>query len=163
MKEILDAGSGARPYAQATVLCDLHVKASQHREGIPAKLDGRPFVCCDLHHLPFKDLTFDFVYCWHVLEHVAHPNRVLKELKRVGRKGFAAAPSKLWQFMFPNNPSHHWIIGAKGTHKRLQHNRPLARLIAYLWRINWRIKFRERLKIEWFGIRANVHDQVIRW
>ena len=37
----------------------------------------------DAHHLPFKDKSFEFVRCYHVLEHVKDPNRVLQEIQRV--------------------------------------------------------------------------------
>lgn len=161
--EVLDAGSGANPYPRATVLCDLHVRPTIHRDGKPAKLDERPFVCCDLQYLPFKSKVFDYVYSWHVLEHTNNPDLVLTELKRVGQRGMVAAPSRIWQFLFPNNPTHQWVIQEKGGHRPLQHNTAIARLISLVWRTNWRIKLRERFRIERVGVRTNIHDQVIRW
>jgi ubiquinone/menaquinone biosynthesis C-methylase UbiE len=38
---------------------------------------------CDAHHLPFKDNTFEVVYCSHVLEHCLNPHQILKEIHRV--------------------------------------------------------------------------------
>jgi len=37
----------------------------------------------DLKKIPFKEKHFSFIYCYHVLEHVDDPGKVLKELKRV--------------------------------------------------------------------------------
>lgn len=38
---------------------------------------------CDAHKLPFKDKSFNTVYCFHVLEHCFNPSKVIKELIRV--------------------------------------------------------------------------------
>jgi ubiquinone/menaquinone biosynthesis C-methylase UbiE len=45
------------------------------------------FVCGDAQDLPFKDNSFDAVYCRYILEHVQDPLRVLKEAKRVLKPG----------------------------------------------------------------------------
>lgn len=45
------------------------------------------FVIGDAHKLNFKTNTFDAVYCLEALEHVAIPNQVLSEFKRVMKKG----------------------------------------------------------------------------
>ena len=37
-------------------------------------------------NLPFKDNTFDYVFCLEVLEHIYSPFKVLSELKRVSKK-----------------------------------------------------------------------------
>lgn len=41
----------------------------------------------DAHALPFGDERFDLVYCRYVLEHVADPLRVLREMRRVLKRG----------------------------------------------------------------------------
>lgn len=38
------------------------------------------------HKLPFKDKTFDYVFCLEVLEHIHSPFKVLSELKRVSKR-----------------------------------------------------------------------------
>ena len=45
----------------------------------------------DAHELPFEDGAFDLVYCRYLLEHVADPARVLREMRRVTRVGGRAA------------------------------------------------------------------------
>lgn len=45
------------------------------------------FVVGDAHNLKFKDNTFDAVYCLEALEHVVNPEKVLREFKRVMKKG----------------------------------------------------------------------------
>jgi len=53
------------------------VAAGDHRRPNLHFLQG------DAHRLPFQDECFDVVYCRYVLEHVADPVRVLKEVHRV--------------------------------------------------------------------------------
>ena len=44
----------------------------------------RPDVICDIHYLPFPNATFNYVYCYHVLEHKGvNPIKAINELKRV--------------------------------------------------------------------------------
>ncbi|MEJ2348080.1 MAG: methyltransferase domain-containing protein [Patescibacteria group bacterium] len=45
------------------------------------------FMVGDAHNLDFKSNTFDAVFCLEVLEHVYQPREVLKEFKRVLKKG----------------------------------------------------------------------------
>ncbi len=45
------------------------------------------FMVGDAEDLKFKTNTFDAVFCLEVLEHVYHPKKVLKEFKRVMKKG----------------------------------------------------------------------------
>jgi SAM-dependent methyltransferase len=52
--------------------------------------DGRrhvTYVRGDAHHLDFPDATFDLAYTRYVLEHVADPRQVLREMRRVTRSG----------------------------------------------------------------------------
>jgi len=73
----LDVGCGERPFPHADVLCDL--RRSEKNE--------KPFVFSDAHFLPFQSKVFDLVVSYHMLEHVANPQVVFKELKRVAKHG----------------------------------------------------------------------------
>jgi SAM-dependent methyltransferase len=45
------------------------------------------YVQGDAHELPFRDGSFDLVYARYLLEHVAAPEQVLREMRRVTRTG----------------------------------------------------------------------------
>lgn len=40
---------------------------------------------CSAYNLPWKDESFDLVYCWELLHHVANPEKVIQEIVRVMR------------------------------------------------------------------------------
>jgi SAM-dependent methyltransferase len=58
------------------------------------------FVTFDGEHLPFDNASFDLVYCKQVLEHVARPHELLREVARVLQPGgwFAGSTSQLEAF-----------------------------------------------------------------
>lgn len=47
---------------------------------------SKPLVLADVHGLPFRDRSFDFVYCCHELEHVSNPIQASREIVRVGKR-----------------------------------------------------------------------------
>ena len=57
------------------------------RECLNIDIRKAPFisVICDGQWLPFRSKTFEKVFCSHVIEHVPHPDKLLRELIRVAR------------------------------------------------------------------------------
>ena len=81
---VLDAGAGDAPYRDLFAHCDYLTQdwpSSPHEGGRAAD------VVADLHNLPLAECSFDFVLCTEVLEHLANPERALRELRRVLRPG----------------------------------------------------------------------------
>jgi len=94
---VLDVGSGHKPNAQATHLCDLYFEDTER--GAHLVID-RPFVNCSLEYLPFRASSFEFVYACHVLEHVNDPNLAFSELLRVANGGYIECPSFLTERVY---------------------------------------------------------------
>lgn len=160
---IIDVGSGVHPYPKADILCDLFIGATPHRLGEPAKLDDRPFLVCDVQYLPFKTKSFFFVYCWHVVEHTNNPTKALNELKRIGRHGYIAFPSRIWELFFQRQcKEHQWVVNPSGNHISTQkgYTKVLKRFTRFLWNYNCQIRFRERVLLKKL---MRIKNSIITW
>jgi len=105
---VLDVGSGHNPNPRSNVLCDRFLFDHTERNENPAKID-RPMVVGDAGILPFKDKSFDFVICSHLLEHVPEPAKIISELQRVGKRGYIETPSSVWEKIH-SFPFHRWYV-----------------------------------------------------
>jgi len=77
---VLDLGCGGRPYA------DLF--ATAHYIGMDYSVQGAlPDVVGSAEQLPFRDACADIAFSTQVIEHVAHPQRLLQEAFRVLKPG----------------------------------------------------------------------------
>jgi SAM-dependent methyltransferase len=105
---VLDVGSGGWPFRRADHLADKYPEQTTHRTEAIAR-DARPFHQVDLQALPFADKAYDFVFCSHVLEHLDDPGRAIRELSRVGRRGYIEVPTRVSDVMFnfTRLPQHH--------------------------------------------------------
>ena len=108
-ERVLDVGNGGDPFPYATVLVDrfLEMSATRHQ---PLDTQNKPFALADVHHLPFRDKSFDYVCCAHVLELVENPLQACKELIRVGRRGFIETPTAGKDMLFA------WARGEQKWH-----------------------------------------------
>lgn len=93
---VLEVGSGLGILASAVAAAAEGVRVVGV-ERAPAQLaavvrDPRvEYVLGDAHHLEFPDASFDLVYGRYILEHVADPERVVAEMRRVARPGARVA------------------------------------------------------------------------
>jgi SAM-dependent methyltransferase len=85
---VLDAGAGEAPYRELFLHCD-YVTSDWANSPHPGA--RRADIIASLDALPVPDGSFDAVLCTEVLEHVANPSSVLRELYRVLAPG-----GRLW-------------------------------------------------------------------
>jgi len=93
---VLEVGSGNSPMKISTVLLDKFVSPTEvHRSNKKpvSQLYGKPFMLGDGSKLPFKDQSIGTIICRQVIEHVDDPAGFLKELQRVGKRGYLEWPS----------------------------------------------------------------------
>jgi SAM-dependent methyltransferase len=105
---VLDIGAGGWPFKRANHLADKFPDKTTHRVETMVR-DERPFFEVDLESLFFGDQAYDFVFCSHVLEHLDKPGQAMRELMRVGRRGYIEVPTRLSDamFNFTRLPNHH--------------------------------------------------------
>lgn len=95
-KKILEVGGGHDPYAGVTHAVDKFPGDNAQRGGDFKLPNGAQFFLGDLENLPFGPMeSFDFLYASHVFEHVNDPEKAVKEINRVTKRGYIETPSPL--------------------------------------------------------------------
>jgi SAM-dependent methyltransferase len=115
----LDIASGAKPFPEADVLCDLHVEPVPDRSMKKLVTEGKPFVLCSCYFLPFRDKAFDFVTSYYLIEHVNDPWSLFKELKRVSKHGYVQCPSWFNELLY-GEEVHYWTVLKRGNRLYVQ-------------------------------------------
>lgn len=105
---VLEVGSGHNPYPRSDILLDKYLENKERASNIV--LGGRPLVLADVVSMPFKDKSFDFVICSHILEHVENIQMAISEIQRVGKAGYIETPTEIWEAIFKPRDYHKWII-----------------------------------------------------
>ncbi|MBI3815025.1 MAG: methyltransferase domain-containing protein [Nitrospinae bacterium] len=77
---VLEIGSGDKPFIRADILMDKFIRDDTERGG--RIIADRPFICGDIENLPFKDKSFDYIYCSHIVEHMKTPEKGLEEIRK---------------------------------------------------------------------------------
>lgn len=83
---VLEVGPGNFPFERATHYLDISNEFKRD-------LKDKPLTIGSVESMQFKDGQFDVALASHVLEHVRHPDRALKELQRVAKRGWIECPS----------------------------------------------------------------------
>jgi SAM-dependent methyltransferase len=87
---VLEVGSGLGILASAVARVAAEVvgvERSPEQIAAAVRAPNVTYLEGDAHQLDLPDASFDLVYARYVLEHVADPERVLREMKRVARPG----------------------------------------------------------------------------
>lgn len=106
---VLEVGPGHYPSFRSNVIVERYIDSNYHRCGEVKIYPHQEIINANGEDMPFKDNEFDYVICNQVLEHVDDPDKFIKELMRVGKRGYIETPSLLGEFLFPKD-SHKWII-----------------------------------------------------
>ncbi len=107
--KVLEIGPGSDPVRRSNVLLEKFIGDNKHRRGDFRIYPHQTVVEGDAQEMPFKDKEFDFVICCHVLEHAEDPAAFLKEVMRVGKRGYIETPSLIGEFLAPKD-SHKWLL-----------------------------------------------------
>ena len=111
---VLDVGSGDKPHWRADVIVDKFPDDNRQRISGKILIDKRKiFINADVENLPFKDKSFDFVFCSHLLEHVGDLDKAIAEITRVGKRGYLEVPSAVLEILQPFK-THLWLCNYDG-------------------------------------------------
>lgn len=106
---VVEIGSGHNPMYRSNTIVEKYIDSNYHRGGDIKIYPHQHFVNADGECLPFKDNEFDYAICNHVLEHVEHPEKFVREQSRIAHRGYIETPSLIGEYLFPKK-SHKWVI-----------------------------------------------------
>ncbi len=107
---VVDIGSGEKPFWRADVFVDkLSLGNVQRASKFDTIHDIGVFIDSDVTKLPFKDKSFDFSFCSHLLEHVENPGAAINEITRVSKSGYLEVPNGILETIRPFD-SHLWFV-----------------------------------------------------
>lgn len=103
---VLEIGPGAFPHWRSDCLVDKFTPEDEvdlgQFGGLPQNTKGKPLFFTEDGHLPFKDNSFDYVICSHVLEHVPFEELplLLSEIKRVAPRAYIEYPAFTYDVLY---------------------------------------------------------------
>src|SRR5205807_894976 len=92
-----------------------HLGRRAQEEGVPPTADGLEFQGCEPDRLPAPDNSFDIATTWSAFEHIADPQAVLREIRRILRPS-GVLFLQLWPFYYSERGSHLWDWFPEGFH-----------------------------------------------
>lgn len=111
--KVLEIGPGATPYFRSDVFLEKEYETEKEliaQSGHVGRLKtDKRVVTYNGDVFPFADKEFDDVICSHVLEHVENADEFLKEVQRVGKKGYLEYPTVYYDFIY-NFPEHRLFL-----------------------------------------------------
>jgi SAM-dependent methyltransferase len=141
-RTVLDIGCGAGRFAEVALGCDATVVALDYSSAVDAcwqNLSAHPALHAvqgDIYRLPFRKASFDFVYCFGVLQHTPDVRRAFlalpSQLQPGGRLAIDVYPQLRANVLWPK----YWL---RPVTRRLSGERMfrfVERLVALLWPIS---------------------------
>ena len=114
-KLVLDVGCGAGRFTEIALSYGARVVAVDYSKSVEAcweNMSSHPnleVVQADIYHLPFAPETFDFVYCFGVLQHTPNPKEAFKilpaQLKPMGKLAVDIYPKLFRNLLWPK----YWV------------------------------------------------------
>ena len=110
---VLEIGPGATPFWRSDVFLEKKYDTKKEyvaQTGHVGELQtDKKVVFYEGSVFPFQDNEFDYVICSHVVEHVENPDQFLKEIQRVGKRGYLEFPTLYYDYLY-NFPEHTMLL-----------------------------------------------------
>ncbi len=139
--KVLEIGPGADPHPRSDVLLEMEFTdpveyRKQFGHERPLATD-KELVLYDGHTFPFEDGAFDYVICSHVVEHVPDVDHFVREIFRVGRRGYFEYPLCYYEYLYNFDVHLNYVkfnngvlYHMKKTDTPLEHFRPVQEFFA---------------------------------
>lgn len=105
---VLEVGSGHNPNPRSDILLDLYEEDKEGHRHRTSIIKDRPFVNADICNMPFENKEIDYVIAQYILEHIPNPDKAIKELQRVAKKGIIIVPNEFHDIAHPSK-THLWF------------------------------------------------------
>lgn len=91
----------------ATIGVGIDIAPKQLRENIKRNPFNNKYCAADAEYVPFKDHSFDYIFCDDVLEHLPNPENCISEISRLTRKN-----GKILIYPISKNDKYtwHWVL-----------------------------------------------------
>lgn len=100
---VLEVGPGGNPYHRSDILLEKRFSDDEwllQSGNVKPNSFGKKIIFYDGGQFPFADKEFDYVICSHVLEHVDNVDEFVRELIRVGKRGYIEYPTIYYDYIF---------------------------------------------------------------
>lgn len=127
---VLEIGPGNMPFHRSDIYIERDLTNNVERAG--DFQITKPCVLGDAHSLPFDDKSIDYIFCAQVLEHSDNPDKILKEIMRVAKRGYIETPNFYRELLF-GWPFHNWVIEKEGNCKLILYKNKLPQYFGELF------------------------------
>lgn len=102
--KVLEIGPGADPYFRSDILLEKKYTTEEEYYSQLGKeghiITNKTIILYDGEIMPFVDDEFDYVICSHVLEHIDDIDKFMKEIMRVGKRGYFEFPTIYYDYIY---------------------------------------------------------------
>lgn len=101
---VLEIGPGADPFKRSDILLEKKFENENEAKSQRADKDKirtkKQIVFFDGKRIPFKDKSFNYIICSHVLEHVDDVSQFVEEIIRIGSRGYFEFPTIYYDYLY---------------------------------------------------------------
>ncbi len=154
---VLEIGPGNIPFYKSDIYLERDINKNIERAG-DFQID-KPCVLGDAHCIPFDDKSIDYIFCSQVLEHSDNPEKMLKEIMRVGKRVYIETPNFYRELLF-GWPFHKWVVEKEDNDKLVLYENKLPQYFGGLFH---RLQVEEYSGQLFFDLNFEKFNTIFKW